>query len=96
MLFERMKKLLGKRTEAQVVDDGRRAEHWLNDRVFNLAIAQMKQATINLWIQSADPVARERCWVRMADIDAFVGELNAILGDGKKAQNDADRQARKP
>jgi hypothetical protein len=82
------------RTPEEIKHLADEAVRWLADPTLNTAIAKMRFDTVEAWRLSKDPVVRERAWIAMHQIDAFVGELGALIGD-QEVQKDQEARAKR-
>ncbi len=95
-MFDQIRELLARRKDERVLKEtARRAAEWLEDETLNMALAGMRNAALNTWVSSTDPVVRERAWYEMHRISLFVRELRNLIGD-EKAATAAKKRAERP
>lgn len=95
-MFERIKELLARRQdEREVREIARRAADWLEDDTLNMALAGMRNAALNTWISSPDPVVQSRAWYEMHRISLFTRELRRLV-ENERVATATEARARKP
>lgn len=63
------------------------------DEAFNGAVAQVREALMQNWVNCKDPEGRDRIWITVNLLEKLADALVATVNDGKLAQAQIDALA---